>query len=162
MKKLKSLWYENRVLFVLFIIVIICAVIVLGVITKYFFGSSESKYGDRLDGIAEVEITDDMKNNFTNALNEDELVDTSSIKVIGRIVYVSIEFKDNVSLIEAESRALASLLTFEQKYLDFYDFNFTLKANATENSEGFLIMGARNANGNGLIWNNNTEFENKE
>ncbi len=158
MKKLKSLWYENRVLFVLLIIVLICGCIVIGVIAKYFFGSSSSKYGDRLDGIEEVLITDEMKNNFVDSLNNDDLIQSSSLKVIGKIVYVSILFNDGVSLIEAESRALASLLTFEEKYLDFYDFNFTIKANSTENSEGFLIMGARNANGNGLVWNNNTEI----
>lgn len=162
MKKLKSLWFENRVLFVLFIVVIICAFIVVGVIAKYFFGSSDSKYGDRLNGIEEVLISDEMKTNFVNTMNEDELINNSSIKVIGKVVYVSIQFKDDVTLVEAESRALASLLTFEQKYLDFYDFNYTLKRDATENSEGFLIMGARNANGNGLTWNNNTEIESEE
>lgn len=159
MKKLKSIWYENRVLFVLIIILIICAFIVVGVLAKYFFGSSSSKYGDRLEGIEEVQITDEMKNTFLDSMNKDELIEKANIKVIGRVVYVSLDFKDNTTLVEAESRALGSLLTFEQKYLDYYDFNFTLKANKTETSEGFLIMGARNANGNGLVWNNNTEVE---
>ena len=115
MKKIKSIWYENRVLFVLIIILIICAFIVVGVLAKYFFGSSSSKYGDRLDGIEEVIITDEMKNTFLDNMNKDELVENTTIKVIGRVIYVSLDFKDNTSLVEAESRALASLLTFEQK-----------------------------------------------
>ena len=32
MKKVKKLWIENRILFVLFVIIIICACIILGVI----------------------------------------------------------------------------------------------------------------------------------
>ena len=38
---------------------------------------------------------------------------------------------------------------------NFYDFEFTLKQNATEKTEGFLIMGAKNVNGSNLVWNNN-------
>lgn len=162
MNKIKKIWNENRVLFVLFIIVLICVFIILGVFLKYFFGSSKSSYGDRLDGIKEVEVTDEIKNNFLSFINNDELIQEGAIKNRGKIIYISLTFKDEVSLEEAKSKALASLMFFEQKYLDFYDFNYTLKENATEKSEGFLIMGARNVNGSGLIWNNNTEVVNNE
>lgn len=157
MKKIKKIWNENRVLFVLFIIVCVCILIIMGVFLKYFFGSSSSSYGNRLEGISEVEINEEIQNKFLSAMDNDELVENATIKVKGKIIYISLYFKDGVSLIEAESRALGSLMIFEQKYQDFYDFNYTLKGNATENSEGFLIMGAKNVNGSGLIWNNNTE-----
>lgn len=159
MKKLKNLWTQNRVLFVLFVIVFICICIILGVFINYFFGSSESSYGDRLEGINEVVVTDEIKNNFLNSMNMDELISDATIKTSGKIIYISLTFKDGVSLVEAQSKALASLMAFEQNYLDFYDFHYTLKGNKTENSEGFLIMGAKNVNGSGLVWNNNTEIK---
>lgn len=162
MNKIKKLWIENRVLFVLFIIVLFCILIIMGVFLKYFFGSSKGSYGDRLDGIQEVEVTDEMQNNFLASMKKDELISDATIKVKGKIIYISLSFKDNVSLVEAQSKALASLMAFEQNYLDFYDFQYTLKGNATENSEGFLIMGAKNVNGSGLIWNNNTEITKNE
>ena len=162
MNKIKKLWVENRVLFVLFVIVLICVFIMLGVMLKYFFGSSKSSYGDRLNGIKEVEVTDSMKNNFVSQMNEDELINDTTIKTRGRIIYITFTFKDGVSLVEAESKALASLEYFEEKYQDYYDFNYTLKENATEDSEGFLIMGAKNVNGSGLVWNNNTEVVKNE
>ena len=156
MNKIKKLWMENRVLFVLFIIVFICACIILGVVFKYFFGATKSNYGERLDGIEAVEITDTMKNDFLVAIKDDELVDNATIDVRGKIVYIYLTFNEGSSLVEAQSKALEALQTFEQNYLDFYDFHFTLKSEATENSEGFLIMGAKNVNGSGLVWNNNT------
>lgn len=162
MNKIKKIWTENRVLFVLFVIVLVCLLIIMGVFLKYFFGSSKSSYGDRLEGIKEVEVTDDVKNKFLSAMENDELISESSIKVKGKIIYIALHFKDGVSLVEAQSKALASLMVFEQNYLDFYDFNYTLKGNATESSEGFLIMGAKNVNGSGLVWNNNTEVAKKE
>ncbi len=156
MKKLKKMWVENRILFVLFLIIIICFFVMVGVCISYFFGSSKSSYGDRLDGIEEVVISDDLKNSFLDKMKQDELIKSSNMHVQGKIVYITLEFNENVALVEAESKALAVLMDFEEKYLNFYDFHFTLKKTATETSEGFLIMGAKNVNGVGLVWNNNT------
>ena len=159
MKKLKNLWVENRVLLVLFIIVIICCFTIIGVCINYFFGSSKSSYGDRLEGINEVEITKDMKNNFVDTMESDQLISEVNLKVHGKIVYVTLSFEDDVTLVEAQSKALASLLMFKEDYLSFYDFHYTLKGNKTDSSDGFLIMGAKNVNGTGLVWINNTEIE---
>ncbi len=157
MKKLKDLWNQNRVLVVLFSIIIICTIVVICVVITAFLGSSKSVYGDRLEGIEDVQFTDEVLNGFKDSFNEDELVNEVSIKSRGKIIYITMLFKENVSLVEAESKAFSSLEYFEENYLKFYDFHFTLKQNSTETSEGFLIMGAKNASGNGLIWNNNTE-----
>ena len=157
MKKLKDLWDQNRVMVVLFAIIFVCAIIVIGVVITSFLGSSKSVYGERLEGIENVQITDEIQNHFIEKLKEDELLENVTIKSKGKIVYVTMNFKENVSLVEAESKALASLSLFEENYLNFYDFHYTLKQNATETNEGFLIMGAKNANGSGLVWNNNTE-----
>ena len=162
MKKIKNLWNENRVLFVLTIIVIVCFFVIVGVCFKYFFGSSKSSYGERLDGIKEVEITDEVKNKFLDSIKNDELISDVDFKVKGKIVYIILSFNENVTLVEAESKALASLMSFEQKYLDFYDFHYTLRGEKTETSEGFLIMGSKNVNGSGLVWNNNTKTDEKE
>ncbi len=161
MNKIKKIWVENRVLFVLFIIVLVCMLIIAGVCMKYFFGSSKSSYGDRLDGIEEVAITEDIKNHFLSSMQNDELIENVTIKNIGRVVYISLHFKSGTSLEEAKNKALASLMAFEQKYLDYYDFHYTLKGNTLEAGD-FLIMGAKNAKGNGLNWTNNTEVVKNE
>lgn len=162
MNKIKKLWVENRVLFVLFVIILVCLLLIMGVFLKYFFGASSSSYGDRLDGIQEVEVTDELKNNFLTSIREDDLIQEATLNTKGKIIYISLTFKDGVSLVEAQSKAQASLQFFEEKYLNFYDFQYTLKGNKTENSEGFIIMGARNVNGTKLSWNNNTEVAKNE
>jgi hypothetical protein len=133
--------------------------IILGVCINYFFGSSKSSYGDRLEGITEVEMTDEIKNKFLDTMKNDALIDDATIKSRGKVVYVTLTFVDDVTLVEAESKALASLMVFDQNYIDFYDFNYTLVGNKTESSDGFLIMGAKNVNGSGFVWNNNTEVK---
>ena len=159
MKKIKKLWLENRILFVLFIITFVCACVILGVVLKYFFGATKSNYGERLDGIQNVLVSDSMKSEFVESLSQDEQVTDVAINVKGKIIYIYITFKEGTSLVEAQSKALASLQSFEESYLNFYDFHFTVKSQATEDNEGFLLMGARNVNGSGLVWNNNTPID---
>ena len=72
-------------------------------------------------------------------------------------IYIDLLFVEGVGLVEAQSIALKTLEDFNENESKYYDFNFTLKQEATEQSDGFLISGAKNKNGNGLIWNNNRE-----
>ncbi len=162
MKKIKNLWNQNRVLFVLGLIIIICFLIIIGVFIKYFFGTSKSSYGDRLEGIEEVLVTDSIKNDYITKMNEDELINETTLEVKGKIIYIHITFNPAATLVEAQSKALASLSLFTDDYLDFYDIHFTLESNENEPTEEFLLMGSHNKNGSGLIWNNNTEFESND
>ena len=57
MKYLKNAWKNNRVLFVLFVILIICFVIIMGVGIKYFVGNNKSSYGERLEITKKVKVT---------------------------------------------------------------------------------------------------------
>ena len=43
-----------------------------------------------------------------------------------------------------------------------YDIDFILTKEKSENDEGFTIMGAKNVNGSGLVWNNNTPIKDEE
>ena len=162
MSKLKKFWVENRVLCVLFIIVIICAFLILGVCVKYFFGSSKSSYGDRLNGIEQVEITEEIKNNFINRVKEDEAILDVSLDVKGKIIYISMTFQNTLTLEEAKARANNSVSLWEEKYLSFYDLNYIIKQEENDENKGFLLMGARNVHGNGLVWNNNSEVTQSE
>ncbi len=162
LNKLKEIWGKNRVLIVLGIILVICFIAILIVTFSYFFGGSESVYGDRLDGIEDYPIEDDFISEYTSTLESDDLVNSVSFDISGRIIYIAIDFVGDTSLVEAQSKAAASLEQFSEEILSYYDINFILTCDSTENSEGFTIMGAKNVAGSGLIWNNNTPVESEE
>jgi len=44
-KRIKKLWNENRILFVLFVILIVCFIAICGVVMSYFVGDKKSVYG---------------------------------------------------------------------------------------------------------------------
>lgn len=162
MNKLKDLWENNRVLIVLGIILIICIIAILIVTVSFFLGGSKSVYGNRLDDIEKYPITETFKGDFIDNLESDEAVENVQMDVKGRVIYIAIDFVGDVPLVDAESKAAATIESFSEDILGYYDINFTLKSKDTDNSEGFLILGAKNVAGSGIVWNNNTPLESDE
>lgn len=163
MKKLKKFWQENSVLLVLLLILIVCLVAITIVVVTYFVGDSHSKYGDRLDNIESYPFTEETQNEIIAKIEEDELVEKASIRLSGKIIYIMITFVEKTTLVEAESKSLASLEYFSEETLSFYDLEYMIKADSTEDTEGFQIMGSRNVSGTGgIVWNNNTAIKEEE
>ena len=157
---MKKIWKENRVLFVLILILIICFIAICSVVLSYFMGSGKSVYGDRLEN--KVEIKKEVKEEYLKALEEDKLISSVDFRVSIRTIYVDILFNEDVTLVEAQSKAAASLDNLDEEILSYYDVNFILNKDKTEKDAGFTIMGARNSNGTGISWNNNTVIKETE
>lgn len=163
MKKLKKIWQENSVLLVLLMILIACLIAVSVVVVTYFVGDSSSKYGDRLEGIEKYPFSDSLQEEITTKIKEDEAIKNVTIRTSGKTIYVTLEFVSKITLVEAQSKALASLEYFSEDLLSFYDIEYMIHADSTENTEGFQIIGSHNVNGTGgIVWNNNTQISSEE
>lgn len=163
MKKIKKFFKEHRIFTMLMAIVIVCLVLIITVLINVFYmGNGSNKYGNRLEGIENVQISDSRQSDFENNIANNEKVKKVDIRVQGKIVYITMQIEPGIKIEEAKSIALKTLDEFSDEEKLFYDFNFTLKQNSTENSDGFLISGARNKNGTGLIWNNNRIVEKED
>ena len=162
MKKLKELWGNNKVLIVLGIILIICLIAIITVTFSFFLGGNKGVYGDRLNGIDKHPVTNNIKSEYKTSLESEKSVTKVSIDTKGKIIYIIINFASHTSLEDAKNLAASSIEKLNEDILSFYDIDFTLKCEKSENSEGFTILGAKNVAGSGLIWNNNTPLESEE
>ena len=163
MKKLKKFWQENSVLLVLLMILIACLIAISVVVVTYFVGSSSSKYGDRLDGIKSHPFKDSEQSDIIGKYKDDETIKDAKIRISGKVIYVTINFTSNITLVEAESKVLASLEYFSEDIKSFYDIEFMIESEATEESEGFQIIGSHNVSGTGgIVWNNNRVVSKEE
>lgn len=157
MKKLKKIWQENSVLLVLFIILIACLIAISVVVVKYFVGDSNSKYGERLDNIEKYPFGEKEQNELKDKIKEEKSVLDVKTRVSGKTIYVTIDFDSSITLVEAQSKALASLEYFTEDTLSFYDIQYMIKADSTDKTDGFQIMGSHNISGTGgIVWTNNT------
>lgn len=156
MNKLKELWGNNKVLIVLGVILIACIIAIISVTISYFFGRNTSIYGSRLENVDKYPVTEEFKNEYIASLVEDKIIDSASVDIKVRTIYVTINFAADTELSVAESKANASLAKFSEALLSYYDVSFTLKSAGSDSDSGFVIQGAKNVAGSGLVWSNNT------
>ena len=91
---MKKYLKENKTLAILFIIAIICVVVSVVLLFKYFyFGNGGSKYGSRLDGIENVQISQEKKDNTVKNIESTEKVKSASMMITGKRVDIKIVFE---------------------------------------------------------------------
>jgi len=149
---MKKLWANNKILVILGAILAVCFIAILVVMLKYFVGSRKSVFGNRFDNMKTV-IKDKEQDEYVKKVEESSTVDKVRFRVSHKTLYISITFKDDIKLEDAKKVTDESLALFRDDIKETYDINFTIK------NSSFLLMGARNASGNGLLWNNNTQEE---
>ncbi len=155
MNKIKKVWTENKVLLVLAIILLVCLAVFGIVSLTYFYGSSNNVYGDRLDVIKNVPLSDKLFEDIKNTLDANESVSDSALRLRGKIIYIDIDFMDGTDIENAKQIAEGVVPLFNEDELEVYDLQFIIRTVNTEN--GFTLMGARNCNGSdSVVWNNRT------
>lgn len=138
------------------LIIIACIGISAALLLKYFYyGNGGSKYGDRLDGIELITVSDDKKNSVVEDIKKRKNVKDAKVEVSGKIIYIRIAFNAGADLDTSKAIAVKTLEQFSDEEKAFYDVHFTLVSEKNEASDGFTIMGSKNVNGTNLIWGNN-------
>lgn len=138
------------------LIIIACIGISAALLLKYFYyGNGGSKYGDRLDGIELITVSDDKKNSVVEDIKKRKNVKDAKVEVSGKIIYIRIAFNAGADLDTSKAIAVKTLEQFSDDEKAFYDVHFTLVSEKNEVSDGFTIMGSKNVNGTNLIWGNN-------
>lgn len=155
MEKIKKVLEENRVLFVLGIILVVCLVVFCIVAITYFYGGSDDVYGNRLDGTKEVPLNEKLLRDIKNELETNEAIKEAKATLKGKIVYITIEFVDATKMEDAKKVAEDVIPMFNEDELEVYDIQITITSLSTTDSVGYTLMGARNSSGNGtIVWNN--------
>ena len=71
MKSIRNFYREHRVFTILMAIALVCFVLIGTIIIQCFYvGNGTDKYGNRLDGIEERKVTDEMIKDYTDPDSE--------------------------------------------------------------------------------------------
>lgn len=154
---MKNFYRQNRVFVILMGIVFVCLVIIVSLLLVYFYnGNSKDKYGNRLNDIRSVKISDSKKSDILAEIKKDSIIKEADINIFGKVVYFDLLFVEGTSLDIAKSKSLTFLDNFSTDELALYEFQFLIKEAATS---GFITSGARNNNSSIIVWNNNEDSE---
>lgn len=154
MKKFKEFYKRNRVYSILMIVSLVCIVSILVGVIVYFVGqTTRDKYGNRLDGIDNVKITDTKKSEVINKIKENELVNNVNIDIKGKLIYVNIELKTGKHA-DSEAICQTSLEAFSEDEKKFYDIQYIVSNKDNNKEENFPVMGYIKAGNSVIKWTN--------
>ena len=128
MKKVWNFIYKYRIVIALVFLLIIG---VFGFITvkQYLYPDDKlTVYGNRLDGIDKVKITDEKKNEIIKMIKEKAGIKDAKIDIQGKIINVSITSSEKENTKEEMQKLCTEiLLKFSSEEIKFYDFQFFIK-----------------------------------
>ncbi len=144
---------NNKVLWVLLLILLVCFGALGFGFYKYFYaGSSTSKYGDRLEGIENYPLSDTLSKDINAVYDGNDNVGDVNVTVEGKIVYIDIDLIKSIKIEEAQTLAIKSLDSIGEKNLTFYDIQFIITYSGEEENENFPIFGSKNASSLKVVW----------
>lgn len=136
---------------VIAIIIFLALVIALFEVKTIFFpNTGKALYGNRLDGIEDVEISKDTYNKVIEELKKEEVSDVKT-SLSGKIVKVFITVNDEVDKEKAKSYGAKVLEYFSDKEKAYYDFEIYVTKNNKEATD-FPIIGYKHHSKGNISW----------
>ena len=150
LKKIKK-WISNNIGFAIIIfLALILMIIMTIIIIDMLVGGSSNKYGNRLEGIENVEISKDTYKKVEEELTGSNLVENAEVRLQGKIVYTTIVLKSDASANTAKDLAIQSLKNYSEEELKYYDFSYFLKWKGEEKDT--VITGNKHHNADSISW----------
>ena len=150
MKKILKWIKKNTGLFIVFLLTFILLIFITVIFVKLLMGGSSNKYGNRLDGIEEVKISNDTYDEVKTEITDTELAEEINIRLQGKIVYTTIVLKSETSSDDAKELASNTLDNYTEDELKFYDFSFFLKWEGEESDT--VITGNKHKDLDEITW----------
>ncbi len=154
---MKKVIKENRILFILAVIILVSLVLIGIGLISYFYGNDSSSYGDRLKDKDKYPISESISTDIEGLFTKG--VKSTIVDIKGKIIYITMDVESGTSKIDAEGYAVKALEKFKEEELNYYDLQFLITCKDEEVSDGeskiFPIMGAKKARNSQIIWTNN-------
>lgn len=152
-KKIKSWANKNKGFAIIIALGFILFLILLIIFFQMLIGGSSDKYGNRLDGINKVKISNETFEEVKKEVTDTELAEEVSTRLQGKIVYMTIILKSDTSKDKAKEIASATLDNYSEDELKFYDFSFFLRWKGEEGDT--VVTGNKHHSLDSITWTNN-------
>ena len=145
---------DNKMLWILLGILLVCFLMMGFLFYKYFYsGISTSKYGDtRLEGIEKYPLSKTLEADIDGVYKDEKSVGSTHVTVEGRIIYITVDFKESIKVDTAKSLAVKSLDKIGEENLTYYEIHYILTYSGTEENTNFPIFGMKNVNSLKVVW----------
>jgi len=145
---------RHKGLAVICCLTLILLVIIFLIFARMIFGGSNSLYGERLNDL--VKIDSSLTDKLIEETESLEQVNDVSLRVQGKIIYITIKYKEGTKLAKAKEIATKTLTYYEDDIKNTYDFGYFLAEEVTnteeEEKKGFLASGTKHPDNEAISW----------
>jgi len=132
----------------------LAALVIMG---YYFFMiaiSDSNKYGNRLEGIEDVKISNSKLEEISDKLSEyEEVSRVIDVRIEGKTICIDIAFNMDVKLDEAKKITSGVLEFFDEDVLGFYDLSLLITQDSlVEEDEVWSSAGSLSAGSESISW----------
>ena len=148
---------KNKFTIIAIGVFLILVILAFQIVTMFFPKDGTALYGDRLDGIENVELTKTKLTKIEDVLKENEIVKKASVSVQGKIVEVIITVQDDTSVDSAKELNTTVLNSLEEDEKKFYDIQIFVKKDT--DATDFPIIGYKHHARDNFSWTKNRGAE---
>ena len=150
------------------IVFVAILLLVAGVVVFLTIGNGGNKYGERLKGIEKIKFNNKDKNKLVDGLKGNENVNSASLNIQGKIIYIIVDVKENVSKDDAKNILNDSLNNLSDEVKGYYDINALITKKEEKGTEEtrldadgkeekiihkeFPISGYKNNSSDHIVW----------
>lgn len=147
---------KHKVELICLIIFIVLILGCLGIFLMLWFGGSGEVYGNRLEGIEKVPISEGYLNDIEKALKENASVTKVNSHIEGRLINFMITVDDDTSI--SSSKELSKIVkdNFTESELKFYDIQVYVLDSGTNETSTYPIIGYKHKTTEDFVWSNNS------
>lgn len=143
---------KKHKLLVSFITIFLIIIVISFILLKQFFvDTSKDEYGNRLDGIEDVAITENDISKFEKEVSGLNEIEKATYRVQGRLIYISISFNEDVAIDTAQQIATNTLDYFDSEKKEYYDIQITI-TNKNKDAENYPKMGYKHKTSESIVW----------
>ena len=148
MKKNNKKVKNKYILYIcIFLVLLIC---IISIKNFLFPSDSTTNYGNRLNGIKDVPVTESNKKKIVEKIDSNEKASETTIIVKGKIINIMYTVNDDVSVEDARAIASDSIGILSDKQKKFYDIQIFISKKSK--SDGFPMIGYKNSSNDSIVW----------
>ncbi len=147
---MKDFFKRNKFTFVAILLFLVFVFFLVEVKNIFFPNIGKAIYGNRLDGIEDVEITTSKKNEIKKYLEEDGGVQKAEVHLSGKIIEVEIIVNDDIAIDTAKGIGSKTLEKLSDEEKKFYDVQIFVNKNIEAGD--FPIIGYRHHAKDAISW----------
>lgn len=153
---------KDNIFTIFVILVFVLGMFLLSYIKKvYWDNNNEAAYGDRVDGVKNNYISDDMIKDIETSISNLDGVISAEYDLEGIIINLTVVLEDDVTVKDAKNLAEPILKNFSAEQLDFYSIQIYFSKNDS-NLNNFPIMGYKHYSSDEISWTRDREVSNDE